>query len=885
MENPTSGPNGKEPEAPRWSLVPLRSGWHGWPHFRRALFEAARPLPALAAICFWLHEYDTAPEVARRERDPARSLSLALAAQGLVSDPTEVRLLPDATPSLAATRHERSIVRARRGSEPSDIYLVRSRRAPDGNLLEISAVYNLSDTSAADERGLVASGERAAWTIGQGDHVNAVLLANMRGEPRPHGREWTRAARIQNAITNFQETGQLAGVGRRSFKLDPPRERVVLALAKDGLIVDSDAHRVKIPEDPAARATEGERYFREQTPKKGRPGNLVTWAVDRMRAVPWFGDKKMELVKALAFEAGDQLDQIVSTVKGADAAEAVAEELGALYAAPTAQGTDPETGWPPSPMKPMLEPALKGEGKWASLEKDPFVGKNPGAPSPFVFSFIRTDRKRIYSQIFVTLWDPRQVELHPVSGTVEPRSATGETGTGEVPRRPEVMGRLVGGFNGGFQAVHGEFGMMANRVVYLPPKPFSATVAELADGSTGFGTWPESGPIPKEIVGFRQNMTPLIVDEVPNPYKRHWWGGVPPGWTQESRTVRSALCMTREGFVGYFYGASIDPEVLALAMQRARCVHGLHLDMNAGHTGLEFYRTAPRGKLSVPSRPLDDLWEARGNVPGMEGWEFLSRRMIRLMALMNFPRYVGTEQRDFFYLTLRHILPGEPVSASIIPAEPGEGAWRTQGLEQHGWPPAIATTNLRPEPTRPGTRIGLVKLDPRMVRAPRSGEAGAKRIVEFRTPALGKDMTVALFHGEASGFSIGHEPPEAQATRISAGYVSSERAAASATAAVGVDRTGMLLYARVTEGVKAEGDGMLLRTLLESLGCETMLFFPRPLGAELAAPGAEAPVGTPGSGVALVRREGPGARRIFPETPIVGPRKWAPLQQHKVKLE
>jgi hypothetical protein len=850
------------------------------------LFEAARPLPALALVCFWLHEYDTAPEAARREPDQARSISIALAAQGLAADPAEVRVLPDRTPYLAATHHERALVRAHRSGEPSDIYLVRSRRAPDGNLLEISAVYNLSDTSAADERGLVVTDERAAWTIGQADRVHAVQLADVTGEPRPHGVEWTRFARVQNAITNFQDTGQLAGVGRRSFKLDPPRERVLLALTRDGLLVDSDAHRVRIADNAMLRdTTDAERILREQTPKKGRPGNLVTWAVDRMRAVPWFGDKKMQLLKALAFEASDQLDQIVSTVKSTDASEAVAEELGSLYAAPAAQGTDPETGWPPSPMKPMLDPPLKGEGKWASLEKDPFVGKNPGAPTPFVFSFIRTDRKRIYNQIFVTLWDPRQVELHPVSGTVEPRSATGETGTGEVPRRPEVMGRLVGGFNGGFQAVHGEFGMMADRVVYLPPKPFAATVAELADGSTGFGTWPESSPIPKEIVGLRQNMTPLIVDEVPNPYKRHWWGGVPPGWTQESRTVRSALCMTREGFVGYFYGAAIDPEVLSFAMQRARCVHGLHLDMNAGHTGLEFYRTAPRGKLPVPKRPLEDLWEARGNVPGMEGWEFMSRRMIRFMALMNFPRYVGTEQRDFFYLTLRNILPGEPIPASIIPPEPGEGAWRTQGLEQHGWPPAIATTNLRPEPTRPGTRVGIVKLDPRMVRAPRPGETGAKRVVEFRTPALGKDMANALWHGETSGFSVGHEPPEAQATRISAGYVASERGALAATAAIGIDRANMLFYARVTEGSKPGSDGALLRALLESLGCETMLFFPRPLGAELAAPGAEAPVGTPGSGVALVRREGPGARRIFPDTPIVGPRKWAPLQQHKVKIE
>jgi hypothetical protein len=270
MEPSASGSKGPERS---WSLLPIRPGWHGWAHFRRALFEAARPVPALAAACFWLHQYDTAPETARREADPARSLTLALAAQGLLTEPADVRLLPDRTPAVAATRHERSIVRARRGTEPSDIYLVRSRRAPDGNLLEISGVYNLSDTSAADERSLVASGERAAWAIAQGDRFHAVHLADLRGEPRPQGTEWTRNARIQNAITNYQETGQLAGVGRRWFKVDPPRERVVLALAKNDLLVDSDARRVRNTERALVRdAADGERTVREQTPKKGRPG-------------------------------------------------------------------------------------------------------------------------------------------------------------------------------------------------------------------------------------------------------------------------------------------------------------------------------------------------------------------------------------------------------------------------------------------------------------------------------------------------------------------------------------------------------------------------------------------------------------------------------------
>jgi hypothetical protein len=359
---------------------------------------------------------------------------------------------------------------------------------------------------------------------------------------------------------------------------------------------------------------------------------------------------------------------------------------------------------------------------------------------------------------------------------------------------------------------------------------------------------------------------------------------VPPGWTHETRTVRSAICLTKEGFIGYFYGASIDPDVLALSMQRARCNYGIHLDMNAGHTGLELYRAAPKGRIPAINHPLDDMWEARGAVPGMDGWEFIGRRMFRLMALMNFPRYIGTEQRDFFYLTLRPTLPGEPVPSAVAPAEPGEGSWRVQGLEQHGWPPAIATTHVRPDAARPTTAVGLIKLDPRLVRAPAPGETGARRIIEFRTPVAATDMTFALWHGAATGFRIAREPPEPNATRISFGYGAAEKQAIAANAALGIDGDGMLIYARLTEGEQPGSDGALLRSLLGSLGCETSLFLPGALGAELAPPGAEAPVRAPGSGVVLVRARGPGALRIFTDTPIVGPKRWAPLQTRRSTL-
>src|SRR5688572_19551756 len=83
-----------------------------------------------------------------------------------------------------------------------------------------------------------------------------------------------------------------------------------------------------------------------------------------------------------------------------------------------------------------------------------------------------------------------------------------------------------------------------------------------------------------------------------------------PGWTDESRTTRSGVCQTKENFIAYFYGASIDADHLTTAMVRARCIYGIHLDMNPGHTGLEFYRADKEPALGSLDRKLDPQWEA-----------------------------------------------------------------------------------------------------------------------------------------------------------------------------------------------------------------------------------------------------------------------------------
>ena len=841
---------------------------------------ALRPVPVILLLAWWLqHSGASAPQ---SERDTSRALVHALKGRGLSANPSDVRWI-DTQRGLwpALFSKPRAVVRAARPGEPADIFLVRTRLSPEGHLLGVSALYNLSDTSAVDESGLVQDGARVGWLIASESNVSSVHYVDLRAELPGKASELRGLARLQNAITNWQQTGQSAGVGRRSWKIEPPANRVALGFRPGTLLVtlDGEALRVATDSRPVRVVHDS---LQEQEHVRARPGNLVTWAVDRVRALPWFGSDRMQAVKAIAFAGLDWLERTQGAVTGDDGAERVAEEMSGIVHAPATTYTDPETGWPPPPLQTVLSPPLDGEGKWVLLDRDPFIRKNPGAPAAFAFSFIRTDRQRRYQQTYITLWDPRQVSLHAMSGTVEPKSATGETGPGLVPRTPEIMSRLLAGFNGGFQATHGEFGMMAENVVYLPPKPYAATVAELNDGSTGFGTWPNDDRVPEGIVSFRQNLTPLVADGVNNPYKREWWGGVPPGWTDESRTVRSGLCLTKEGFVAYFYGSSVDADRLALAMQRTRCVYGIHLDMNPGHTGLEFYRADKAGALPDIGHPINPNWEAKSAVPGMPGWEFQGRRMIRYMGLMNFPRYIHRESRDFFYLTLRDVLPGEALVPAVKPAEPSEGQWQVQGLPQHGWPYAVATAFIRPDPARPRLRVHLVKLDGSVLRA--SARRSRESVVSFRKrpPRVAGAPSIWFVEGR---FVSSAEPPAA-GELIASGYLAKDPRSAKATAALGVLRANSwLVYAELSAGTTAAQDGALLDRLLSQLGCDQRVLLEFPLGVALGGERDLSGQGVPPGalGLNLVRAQGPGGRRIFSDTPIVPVKEWYVLQAKRVR--
>lgn len=761
---------------------------------------------------------------------------------------------------------DRAVVRAwRTGERQHDVLMLRARRTSSGRLLGLGPTIKLVDSPAADEGPVVARGASVGFiSFPIIEHaLPTVHVVDVDGVDAPEG--WPRIKRVQRALANWQQTDSVRGIVDTQYAVKFSAD-FILRNGHDGIVLSSRFGDVTLGQGALPP------WVTESPATPVLPGDLVTWAVDRARATPWIGDEKIQAAKAVFFRTKDRASRMLGGKHSdQELADAIHEEIGSEVETPADGTAKSESGgatmvhggFPPPPVPVTVEPGLAGEGKWTDRAGPTFLRRNEGAGAPIVTTFLRIDRDREDNRMHIALWDPREVELRMIAGRVEPKSATGEAGTGQIPRKPEVMGRLLGAFNAGFQAAHGEFGMMAEGTVYLPAKPFAATVMLLPDGSTGFGTWPEDEgqAAEAEVVSFRQNLTPLIQDGKPNPYGRTWWGGTPDGWKDDTFTARTGICLTKEGFVGYFYGAELSPETLTRAMMQTRCDYGIALDMNAGHTGLEMYQAAPSGFLPDPGRKLHKTAEKDGAISGMPGWDFRARRLIRAMGLMNFPRYIQTEARDFFYLTLRHILPG--------PTLAGSSGWAVEG--EYPYTVARAQVDI-PHDGKPVTGK-ILKLDPRWLRA---GSAARDGLVVH----AGAEDSATVYHSseQAPSFSIltkGAAPDGA----VAVFHFSPMQGKQAARSAVGIGaEDGMLYY------VELPGDDVLhasdLEKVLRDAGCANpVASFSRWAGA------IDEPVALrTGAGlVRLSRGVGPGAKRVFSGTPVVSAEHWFPLQRGRVR--
>ena len=815
------------------------------------------------------------------------ALALVAARSGVRVDPSTVVWLEEDGGPLVMRG---AVFLGHRDGELGDLWYAEVRSGGEGTALDVASLTNLTRTGSADETALLFDGVHLAYATKVGERFDAVVVMDSSGEPDALTADWSLLARLQNGITNLQTTGRTEGFGVRRYQLAAPAASLRLE-RRDGhflAIVGDDLLEL----DPArAEPLEGAALIELQPQTKGRPGTIA-WVVDTVRGVSWIGPEPIEWAENRAFAVKDLLTRGWHGVVGApDTAEAVARDLGGPQTISEARMailtvTDPELGWPPAPLEPLItDPPVEGEGRWIPIVDDPYVNQYPGAPPAFYQTFIRADAARDFTRVYVTIWDPRQVQLSMMAGTVEPESATGQRGAGIIPRDDRTLRFLVGAFNGGFQALHGEFGMMADDRVYLPPKPWAATVAVFADGRVGMGSWPApdwqgnvysenlaNRQIPEDMVAFRQNLTSVVEDGRYNPWQRWYWGAAPRNADEQTLTTRSGLCLTDEGFMGYFWTEGAGPEALGEAMLRTRCARGLHLDMNSAHCGFELFRPSPPGETPprLAQRPRAES-EFDGPFPRTEGWHLRARRAVRSMA-MPFPRYAERDGRDFFYLTLRPVLPGPPIDG----APEGEGTFDAEGLPHAGWPHAFARTSLS------GTWV--VRIDPRRAVPGPIREEPHRRALAHLTGGAAlapADATHALYARRMTvGWSFAVGRP-AEGDRV---IVAGPPLDGASGAALGLDRDGFIVYAE-----RGEGDRTPLAERLRAAGVDRAVALPSEARLAFAVPGAHAGVDgferavAVGEALPFLAEERPAAEVIFADNEPLPYRSWSYLQDRRVR--
>jgi len=650
----------------------------------------------------------------------ANLISFLRTRHGLVVKPEDM-LLPTAPDRRSGLHPVELYFLGRRGpGEPRDLFFSHFILSKKAIPVHASPLFPLTETNMADERelSLDASKRFLAYASAVKGKTSVVTILELAGLSAGDLRGFSKREKLQQHLTNWQETGVWRGVGRIKVQLTLP-QRVRLSWTPRGLLqLQSPRGTWKALVDPRqAKVLQGPaRAARVRVPRR----NFVSWAVDTVRSFSFVGSERIAWLEDLVFGVVDRARRM------SGAKVSLSDIKDEMDLPVIRRKTTRIPGWPPPPLRPILGDRMPGEGRWVEVE-GPFLRTVPGMPSFLAATFVRPDAERLFSRLYFIAWDPRRVDLRMVAGLRNPTSATGLRGPGMIPRNPKLLKRLVAAFNGGFQSTHGDFGMMVERKIYAPAKPWSATVARLRDGSAGFGTWDGKLPYgqhPEWISSFRQNLTALVEDGKFNPWKRGSWGGGTGffgGKGAKAHTWRSGLCLHKSGHVLYALGNPIDGPGLGKAMTKVGCIYGMELDINVTHVGMEYIHALgpdeqdPQGaKRFTKQRYFSHL----GKWPGVDGFRYFMRVAIRGTGNMPFPRWTGrADEREFFYLVQRRLLPGPDLSP--VAGQPGEGRWTSATLPEEalGFPQAMSRAFLHPDRGDLDHRVHLVQLDLRWLEA------------------------------------------------------------------------------------------------------------------------------------------------------------------------
>lgn len=306
---------------------------------------------------------------------------------------------------------------------------------------------------------------------------------------------------------------------------------------------------------------------------------------------------------------------------------------GPTKAASVVEGDGPRPLAPMPAKPPFDEVAATSDGHWLAVAP-------PGSREPVAMwkTLIHPDPKRPFAAVAVVAIDRHAIELHVAPGTDEPKAPQIPTvvRTGLVPQKEQPL--LVAAFNGGFRAMHGNYGMMAGGITFIPPRDIACTVAffgpgksKKADDDLTIETWSKIADRREEMTAFRQTPPCLVEGGEPNPgllseFNRNW------GATVGGDTIirRSAIGLSKDRrHLFYALGDAVTAQSIGRAMQVVGAHDAAQLDVNYSYPRFVLFEQNPNGSPIATSPIVPDV-------------KFNPTDYV-----------VGAQQRDFFYLTRR----------------------------------------------------------------------------------------------------------------------------------------------------------------------------------------------------------------------------------------
>ncbi len=332
-----------------------------------------------------------------------------------------------------------------------------------------------------------------------------------------------------------------------------------------------------------------------------------------IRTVEWMRDNG---ARGLVNQVENWYYSLNAPAKGGPALRSLPAQSGVLAAGASTTHAHRVHHYRPARIKPIIHPALPGEGVWHAT----FAAG--GSRPPVLITSYRPDPS--YPQLVAGVaWIDHtrtSVQLYP--GLEEPAVSMPNRGPMEVPHA--LRSGLVATFNSGFKLADSGGGFVYDGHTYATMHPGLATIVRYASGRIDIVSW-HGGPTAGPNVSYARQDLPLIANHGhvnPNLSDGPEWGAT---LGNKVYVWRSGVGIDRHG--NLIYAAANDLTVASLAriLIHAGAVRAMELDINAYWPSFITYR-----------------------LPGARHPSNLLADMVRSPL-----RYLTPDDRDFFAVYVR----------------------------------------------------------------------------------------------------------------------------------------------------------------------------------------------------------------------------------------